>query len=176
MGVAEGSLPVARSGPATGEPMRLREKIKRALPKFMLGPLQELRNQLARSPLEELVLHGYSLLPDPDDKPRFTLLIPSIAPEKTFGGILTGIDIFLEIGKRAEADLRIILDEIGPVPAGNSVADRARKLGVDPSRIEIVPRLSETPAIQVRSSDVFMVYNWWTALNLESLLEKQNRH
>ena len=109
--------------------MRLREKIKRALPKFMLGPLQELRNQLARSPLEELVLHDYTLAADPGTKPRFNLLIPSIAPEKTFGGILTGIDIFLEIGKRAGADLRIILDEIGPVPAGNSVADRRPQTG-----------------------------------------------
>ena len=28
----------------------------------------------------------------------------------------------------------------------------------------------------MRSSDVFMVYNWWTALNLQSLLEQQSRH
>ena len=125
--------------------MRLREKIKRVMPKFMMGPLQALRNQLARSPLEEIVLHDYGLTPDPATKPRFSLVIPSIAPEKTFGGILTGIDIFLEIGKRAGADLRIILDEIGPVPAGNSVAARARTLGIDPALVEIVPRLTETP-------------------------------
>ena len=156
--------------------MRLREKIKRVLPKFLMRPLLALRSQLARSPLEEIVLHDYALVVDAATGPRFSLVIPSIAPEKTFGGILTGIDIFLEIGKRAGADLRIILDEMGPVPAGNSVASRARNLGVDPARIEIVPRLTQTPRIAVRSGDVFMVYNWWTALNLQSLLEQQSRH
>ena len=156
--------------------MRLRERIKRAMPNFMMGPLLALRNQLAKSPLEELVLHDYAMAPDPSAKPRFSLVIPSIAPEKTFGGILTGIDIFLEIGKRAGADLRIILDEIGPIPAGNSVANRARTLGLSPEQIEIVPRLAEIPRIAVRSSDVFMVYNWWTALNLTDLLKQQSRH
>ena len=156
--------------------MRLREKIKRALPKFMMRPLLALRDQLARSPLEEIVLHDYALTPDPATARRFSLVIPSIAPEKTFGGILTGIDIFLEIAKRTGAEFRIILDETGPVPQGNSVAARARNLGIDPARIEIVPRLTQTPTIAVRSSDVFMVYNWWTALNLESLLEQQSRH
>jgi hypothetical protein len=156
--------------------MRLREKLKRSLPKFVLRPLMALRNQMARSPLEEIVLHDYALSADSATQPRLTLVIPSIAPEKTFGGILTGIDIFLEIAKRSGADIRIILDEIGPVPAGNSVGARARSLGIDPARVEIVPRLTETPDIAVRSSDVFMAYNWWTALNVQGLLERQSRH
>jgi len=156
--------------------MRLRERLKRNLPKAALGPLRVLREQLARPPLEDIVLHDYGLVADVSLRPRLSLIIPSIAPEKTFGGIITGIDIFLEIGKRAGADLRIILDDIGPVPAGNCVASRARNLNIDPSRVEIVPRLTETPDIAVRASDVFMVYNWWTALNLESLLLLQSRH
>lgn len=156
--------------------MRLREKLKRTLPKFIMRPLMALRNQLARSPLEEIVLHDYRMLAETGGKPRFNLVIPSIAPEKTFGGILTGIDIFLEIGKRAGADIRILLDETGPVPAGNSVADRAKSVGIDPASVEIVPRLTEVPTVAVRSGDVFMVYNWWTALNVQSLIEQQSRH
>src|ERR1700744_6249798 len=66
--------------PPTGETMRLRERIKRALPKFMMGPLQVLRNQLAKSPLEEIVLHGYRLAGDTSKAPRLSLIIPSIAP------------------------------------------------------------------------------------------------
>ena len=156
--------------------MRLREKLKRSLPNFILGPLQSLRSQLAKSPLEEIVLHDYAMSAEIGTKPRLTLVIPSIAPEKTFGGIVTGIDIFLEIGKRTNADLRILLDELGPVPAGNVVAKRARNLGMDPQQIEILPRLVEIPQVAVRSSDVFLSYNWWTTLNVQGLVEQQSRH
>jgi hypothetical protein len=152
-----------------------REKLKRSLPKFILKPLQSLRRRLAAPPLEDIVLHGYQALPDPSPKPRFTLVIPSIAPEKTFGGMVTGIDIFLDLGKRAGAELRIVLDEIGPVPAGNCVADRAGKLGIDAQHIEIVPRLAEVPRIAVRARETFMTYNWWTTLNTEELVTQQSR-
>src|SRR5476651_1104057 len=125
--------------------MRLRERLKRHLPKFALASLQSLREQLGRPPLEDIVLHDYIVAAEQDTKRRLTLVIPTIAPEKTFGGITTGIDIFLELGKRAAADLRILLDEIGPVPSGHIVAARAQKLGVNPESIEIVPRAVDTP-------------------------------
>lgn len=153
-----------------------RERLKRSLPKFILKPLQSLRRRLAAPPLEDIVLHGYETLPDPAPKPRFTLLIPSIAPEKTFGGMVTGIDIFLELGKRTGAELRIVLDEIGPIPAGNCIAARARMLGVDEGQVEIVPRLVEVPRIAVRARETFMTYNWWTTLNAEDLVRQQSRH
>jgi O-antigen biosynthesis protein len=156
--------------------MQLREKLKRSLPKSILAPLQSLRRRMAAPPLEETVLHRYEMLPEVGRNPRLTLVIPSIAPEKTFGGIITGIDIFLELGKRTNADLRILLDEIGPVPAGNSIASRARMLGVDVNRIEILPRLTETPRIAVRSTDVFLSYNWWTTLNVQDLILQQSRY
>lgn len=156
--------------------MRLREKLKRSLPKSILGPLQALKRQFAVPPLEEIVLHGYEMAAEPGDKPRLTLVIPSIAPEKTFGGVLTGIDIFLEIAKRTGADIRILLDETGPIPAGNCIAGRARSVGVDFSAIEILPRLVETPRVSVRSSDVFMTYNWWTTLNVQGLIRQQSLH
>jgi len=153
-----------------------REKLKRSLPKFVLKPLQSLRRRLAAPPLEDIVLHAYETQPDPSPKPRFTLVIPSIAPEKTFGGMVTGIDIFLELGRRAGAELRIVLDEIGPVPAGNCIADRARLLGIDAQGIEIVPRLAEVPRIAVRPRETFMTYNWWTTLNTQDLVAQQSRH
>jgi hypothetical protein len=155
--------------------MRLREKLKRSLPKFVMGPLQSLREQLVRSPLEEIMLHDYALSVDGATRPRLNLVIPSIAPEKTFGGIITGIDIFLEIGKRANADLRILLDEMGPVPAGNIVGSRAQNLGIDPTLVEIVPRTTEIPRVMVRARDVFLSYNWWTTLNVQHLIEKQSQ-
>jgi len=156
--------------------MRFREKLKRSLPKSILRPLQSLKRHLAVPPLEEIVLHGYEMVAETGTRPRFTLVIPSIAPEKTFGGMLTGIDIFLEIAKRTGADIRILLDETGPIPAGNSIASRARNAGVDFASIEILPRLVETPRVGVRSSDVFMTYNWWTTLNVQGLIAQQSRH
>ena len=155
--------------------MRFRKKLKRSLPNFVLGPLQSLRRRLAAPPLEEIVLHDYALSAEDSSKPRLTLVIPSIAPEKTFGGIITGLDIFLEIGKRANVDLRILLDEIGPVPAGNVVASRVRNIGLDPAQIPIVPRTTETPRVSVRSNEVFLTYNWWTTLNVQKLITQQSR-
>lgn len=156
--------------------MRFREKLKRSLPGFVLRRLQGLKNQLAVSPLEELVLHNYEMTAEEGSRPRLTLVIPSIAPEKTFGGIITGIDIFLEICKRANADARILLDEMGPVPAGHIVGVRAKNLGLDPQQIEFLPRTAEVPRVPVRSNDVFLSYNWWTALNVQKLIAQQSRH
>ena len=152
-----------------------RERVKRALPKSILRTLKGLRGRLAAPPLEDIVLHGYEAEPDPNARPRLNLVIPSISPEKAFGGVVTGIDIFLELGQRTGAELRIILDEFGPVPHGHCVADRARRLAVDEASIEIVPRLAETPRIAVRPRDIFFAYNWWTSLNVQDLVTQQSR-
>lgn len=63
-----------------------RERVKRALPKSILRTLKGLRGRLAAPPLEDIVLHGYEAEPDPNARPRLNLVIPSIAPEKAFGG------------------------------------------------------------------------------------------
>jgi O-antigen biosynthesis protein len=131
--------------------MRFRERLKRTLPSFVLGPLQSLRQHLAAPPLEEIVLHGYEMSVDPSD-------------------------IFLELGKRANADLRIILDEMGPVPAGNIIGSRAQRLGIGLGQIEMLPRSAEIPRVEVRSGDIFLSFNWWTALNVQGLIDKQSRH
>jgi hypothetical protein len=153
-----------------------RERVKRALPKSVLRALQNLRGQLAPPPLEDIVLHGYETEPDSSTRPRLTLVIPSIAPEKAFGGVVTGIDIFLELGRRSGAELRIILDDFGPVPHGHCIPDRARRLDMAGASIQILPRLTEVPRIAVRASDVFFTYNWWTSLNVQELVAQQSRH
>jgi hypothetical protein len=158
------------------ESVQLREQLKRALPGTVMRTLQSVRNRLAAPPLEEIVLHDYKMVPEPGDRPRLTLVIPSIAPEKTFGGVLTGIDIVLALAKRSDAQLRILLDDRGPVPLGTCVPDRAQKLALDMRQVEIVPRLQQKPSVQVRSSDVFMTYNWWTSLNIRRLIDDQAQH
>ena len=49
-------------------------------------------------------------------------------------------------------------------------------LGLDLQKIEILPRLVEIPRVAVRSSDIFLSYNWWTTLNIQQLVEQQSQH
>ena len=89
----------------------LREAIKRALPVAVKEALISARDSLAAPPLEDIVLHGYELVRDSQRRPRLTLVIPGVSPSKAFGGVTTAVDIFLELGKRTGADLRILLDD-----------------------------------------------------------------
>ena len=140
-----------------------REILKRSMPSAMRKALIATRKKLAAPPLEDIVLHDYELVPDPDGRPRLSLIIPTFAPEMAFGGVTTGIDIFLEIGRRAGVSLRVVVDDFGAA-------------GVDTASIEIVPRTATTQRLSVRADDVFFSFNWWTTLNLRPLLRKQAQH
>ena len=152
----------------------LREVAKRALPGPILKALSKAREKLAPAPLEDIVLHDYFLIPDDRASPRFTLVIPGISPKVAFGGVTTGIEIFLEIGKRTGADIRILLDDFDRELDTSVVGKCARNVGVGMDRIEIVPRRGSIPQVQVRANDVFCTYNWWTTLNIQPLLQQQS--
>src|ERR1700733_1693801 len=93
--------------------MDIPEPLKRSMPRFARNWLVRLRNKLSTWPSpEELVLHDYELRADPNTRARLSLVIPSISPDKAFGGVVTGIKIFLEIGKKTGAELRILLDDL----------------------------------------------------------------
>jgi O-antigen biosynthesis protein len=151
-----------------------REVLKRAMPTFIRQTLNGLQDKLERPPLEDAVLHDYELAPDTRSQPRLSLLIPSISPKKAFGGVATGIETFMEIGKRTAVQLRILLDDFEPVDT-TVVAKCARDASVELARIEIVPRRRWVPRIDVRADDVFCTFNWWTTLNVRSLLREQYR-
>jgi O-antigen biosynthesis protein len=153
----------------------LREVIKRSLPPFVKDALVSARESLGARSVEDAVLHDYELVPDLGRGPRLTMIIPTISPTKAFGGVITGLDIFLEIAKRSGAEPRIVLDEFGPVSDDSVVAKCARNTGVDPSTIEIVPRTRHVPRITVRSTDIFCSFNWWITLNIRPLLREQSR-
>lgn len=153
----------------------LREILKRTLPAPVKDALVRTRDRLAAPPLEDIVLHDYELVADPSDRPRLTLVIPSISPKKAFGGVTTGIDIFLEIGRRTGAELRILLDDFER-GVDTSIVDKcARSVGFDPGAMEIVPRTRDTPRVPVRAGDVFYTFNWSTTLNTRRLLAEQSR-
>jgi hypothetical protein len=89
---------------------RIRALVKRHLPRFGRDMLIEI-GRLSPQPGEDLFLHDYEAVKDPSTEPRLTLVIPSVAPEKVFGGLSTGIEIFLENrktnrGKSSNTDRR----------------------------------------------------------------------
>jgi hypothetical protein len=151
-----------------------REVLKRAMPTFIRQTLNGLQDKLERPPLEDAVLHDYELVSDPAIRPRLSLLIPSISPKKAFGGVATGIEIFMEIGKRTAAEMRIVIDDFENVDA--AVVDKcAGSVGLELSRVEIVSRRKWRPRVEVRADDVFCTFNWWTTLNIRSVVREQSR-
>src|SRR6185312_4480208 len=155
---------------------QLREVLKRSMPKGLRQQIIAVREKLAAPPLEDIVLHDYELEPDDNAAPRLSLIIPTIAPDKAFGGVVTGIDVFFGIGRRARAELRVIVDDFGAADDPSVVLKRAKAAGVDPEAVEIVPRTRQTPRIAVRANDAFFSFNWWTTLNLRPLLRRQAEH
>jgi O-antigen biosynthesis protein len=151
----------------------LRETIKRGLPAPVRQSLIAARRAVAAPPLEDIVLHDYVLAPSAERRPRLSLVIPHVTPGKETGGLTTGLDIFLELGRLAGADLRVILDDFDAPPERRLVDTRARAIGLEDGRIKVLARTAQAPVVEVRSSDVFVSHNWWTTLNARELSRRQ---
>lgn len=153
--------------------LSVREIAKRWLPTIVKDKLRE---HLLPPPEEEVVLHDYEVAFEASQQPRLSLVIPTVATEKAFGGVMTAVEVFLEIGKRTGADLRIILDNRETSKDWSLVEKRARALGIDPKNVEIVQRSQDTPVIRIRCNDIFVTFNWWITLNLLPVLRAQSEH
>jgi hypothetical protein len=125
-------------------------------------------------PLEWTVLHPYEILMDNSTSPRISLVIPSLSPNKLFGGVVTALDIFFELGARTGADLRIVMDDFDARVDQLDLEMRARKAGIEKPTLEVIRRTKHVPVIEVRRSDIFITYNWWTTLNIRGLLDQQS--
>jgi len=154
----------------------LNETIKQTMPKPVRRLLVGLRDRLAAPSHEDVVQHSYNMAVESNLRPRLSLVLPTTNHEKAFGGITTAIEVFLECGKRAGVDLRILVDDFERSLDRTLVDNTARAVGLSPNAIEILSRESQTPTVSVRAGDVFMVYNWWSALNIQGLRETQAAH
>src|SRR6185437_8803620 len=105
---------------------QLREVLKRSMPKGLRQQVIAVRDKLAAPPLEDIVLHDYELEPDGGAAPRLSLVIPTVAPDKAFGGVVTGIDLFFGVGRRAGVELRVIVDDFGAADDASVVMKRAK--------------------------------------------------
>lgn len=151
----------------------LREVIKRALPPGARRAVIRLREAAAAPPLETIALHPIRVVPDPAPGRRITLVLPHVAPDLAFGGIVTALALVCGIAARSGAALRLVLEDFGAV-RDRTVADRAaRAAGIDPGAVEIVPRTEFVPTLAVRAGDVFVAFHTWIALNLVPVLAAQ---
>jgi len=153
--------------------VNFREQIKRYAPSIAKSAFIGARSRFAAPPLEEIKVHDYAALPDAGSEPRLNLVIPSVSANAAFGGVTTGIDVFLSLAAEAGFQLRILLDDFESERDRKAVDKRAAKLGLDSTRIEIVPRSREVPQVPVRARDLFLSYNWWLTLSLTGLVEQQ---
>ena len=150
--------------------LRLREFVRDNFPAPLYRSLKLVRTKLTAGAFEDTVLHNYVFDPDPNLRPRLTLVMPQIDPAWAFGGVTTGIDIFFDLCRRTGADARIITDR----GADRGVVEpRAARFGVTPEFLEHVGKLNRPSCIPVRATDLFVTYNWWTTVNIRPLLEGQ---
>ena len=150
-----------------------REWIKRVAPRSARRAFVDIRRRFEAPPLEEIVLHPYSVRRAAQEMLRISLVLPSLAADKVFGGVATGVEIFLQSGGRAGADLRILLDDFDRTVDRAFLEKAARKAGLDPGRVEIQFRSASIEPVDVRANDLFMAFNWWTALNLRPVIGRQ---
>ncbi len=132
-----------------------------------------IRNKLKHRILEDELQHEFTFVADHSKRPRLTFVIPHVLPEKAFGGMTTALDIYLELGKRTGAELRIVIDELHGGEDKSVIEKCARTAGVEFQSIEIIQRAEPRPALAVRAGDVFMTFNCWTTLNIRGLLRAQ---
>lgn len=155
-----------------------RDYLKRVTPGTVLRTARAVRGLIEPRPIETVVLGDYSFVADTDDGLRINLVIPALDPASAFGGAVTAIEFVLK--------LQMQLRRAGPVSV--------RFLSESDSRLEetVIPRVAiaagltlkdvaiaaapRGAAIPTRRRDIFIVYNWWTSLNTQPLINKQSMH
>lgn len=117
------------------------------------------------------------------ERPRITLLIPTVNPRQTFGGVATGLKIYKEIAGalQDDYDCRIVTTD-APIEADgySAVSDHVPK--------PLEPDLDRTPRtvvdayfrkygrLTVRKNEVFIATAWWTAQIANELRGDQQRY
>ena len=156
--------------------MSLRETIRNLVPS---GVRPRLRALMEPPGIETRVLRPALFVPDPDQTPRLSFILPSLSAKEAFGGVNTGLQYFLMLaaGVRADtgAQIRILTEE--PHDPADSALDRVLSAADLQSGDVTIGSLAATGnQITTRACEIFMVYNWWISLNIEPVLREQANH
>lgn len=158
----------------------LRASIKRVIPARLKRLIKDVRDLATPPPIDDVVLAEYVLVPDASEAPRLNFVISNLTRATAFGGVTTGIDVFLELARhlsrKTPLDLRVIIAEPDRETDLSIMAERAGRFGHEGERIAFHAVRSSTEAIPVRRRDVFVSYSTWMTLNLQGLLARQAAH
>lgn len=159
---------------------KLRAKLRRAMPVHAKQAIQSFRKIVGQPPIDEAVLADYRFVSSANTRSRMTLVMPNLSKSEAFGGVTTGIDIFLNLTKAVAAtqplDLRLILTDSDQSTDVALFTSRAARSAFEPDDLIVQCIKSQTEHIEVRKDEIFVTYNWWTTLNIEPLLCKQSEH
>lgn len=157
-----------------------RDLAKRMAPRALKQALWRARTAIGGPPIDDAVLARYALLPDPHAGLRLNLVIPDLARGSAFGGVMTGIDLLLQLALRLGAPgrcaLRVVLTDPDRASDRTILLDEARRAGIAPQAIAFAEPKRDGGAIAVGPGDIFVTYNWWTTLNTLPLLDAQAAH
>lgn len=150
---------------------KAKARIIEAMPPQLREFIKKFRRALDPVPIETRILRSYGFQPDPTEKARLTLLLPSLSKTKAFGGVTTTRDLFISLANilanDIAVDIRIIVeDQYDPT---SSVLD-------DTSDINVESLLANAWTIGTRRHELFLVFNWWIALNIDGVLAEQAEH
>ncbi len=120
----------------------------------------------------------------PVSGPRLNLLLPSLQPQHLFGGIMTALLFFLELG-RDDARLRIVLTDQAQPPAAGEVPELLRgwqvvaasdnTAGAADGRTIVAFGSRADATLPVGAGDLFVATGWWTAYCAQRLIAWQAR-
>lgn len=115
-------------------------------------------------------------------RPRFNLVIPTLAPELKFGGITTALQIFREIASvlGTSCDLRIICQSL-PINLRATIefSDFCLvQIGTNDNFPKTIVDLSdqESGELGIHAKDVFLATAWWTASVAFSFQNRQKSY
>lgn len=159
---------------------QLRALAKRIVPVRVKRLINDVRDVVAAPPIDDVVLANYRLEPDLAPKPRFNLVIPNLAASSAFGGVTTGLDIFLKVAARLsqtrDIDLRVIFTEPDRETDPAILTARVSGAGLGAVPISFLDVRSVEQAIPVRANDLFVTYNGWVTLNMHPVIAAQAEH
>jgi hypothetical protein len=158
---------VAESG---GDAMtNLRNMLKPIMPRSARRIVDPLRRFLDGPGIETYVLRPYHFVPDPEQRSRLTLILPSLSAKEAFGGVTTGLDFIRALARALDCDIRILTE------APFDPADSA--LPPDPeNRISIASLTESGWRLPTRAREMFLAFNWWISINMEAVLAAQAAH
>lgn len=123
------------------------------------------------SPLERAlpVARRLAMTPSGSERPRINLLIPTINPHQTFGGVATALKVFTSLCDHLKdrADARLIVTDAPLEPealkAYSAWTIPGDTPGIDDAPAIVVDLSDRRGCLSLRRGDIFIASAWWNA-------------